>query len=213
MQQSPSSSNYMYPSSPMPLYDSGYTSFDYSSPSPTPFHFSSCPYSNESFYMPLQPCEYSIAVKDNPLRLMFYLDPSYYCPTPYSMPEHSPSQQPFISSTPVQPSNVYSLPSTKVRINFMRHSYLEEEYCVSIYWNPSARVFPEHDSIAIFSSLGVTTKTSSSTTPTSIYDLISNSLSRKSFILPNDLSHISLQFRIVNASPMKPSIVSTHFTR
>ncbi len=60
MQQSQSS--YMYPTSPIPslsLYDSGYSSFGYSTPSPTPsFHFSSCPYSNESFYMPSQPCKF-----------------------------------------------------------------------------------------------------------------------------------------------------------
>ncbi len=60
MQQSQSSSSYIYPSSPTPtmsLYDSGYTSFDYSSPSPTSFHLTSCPYSNESFYMPVQSCK------------------------------------------------------------------------------------------------------------------------------------------------------------
>ncbi len=66
MQQSQSSS-YIYPSSPtptMPFYDSGYTSFDYSSPSPAPFHFTSCPYSNESFCMPVQSCKFIVFIND-----------------------------------------------------------------------------------------------------------------------------------------------------
>ena len=59
MQQSPASS-YNYPSSPAsthPLYDSGYSTFNYSSPTPSPFHFSSCPYSNDSYYTTSPTCK------------------------------------------------------------------------------------------------------------------------------------------------------------
>ncbi|CAF0899552.1 unnamed protein product [Adineta ricciae] len=95
MQPSQSSTPYMYPSSPtsnVPFYDSAYSSFGYASPAPSPFHFSSCPYSNDSYYMPSQ--HYS----------------SYYSPASYSLPQYS---EPFAASTPVQPSNVCLVPSTK----------------------------------------------------------------------------------------------------
>ncbi|CAF0721939.1 unnamed protein product [Adineta steineri] len=98
MQQSQSSSSsYMYPSSPtsdLSLYDSAYSSYVYSSPPPpsSSFHFSSCPYTNDSFYMPSQTY------------------PSYYSPTPYPMTQYS---EPFASSTPVPISNVCLIPSIK----------------------------------------------------------------------------------------------------
>ncbi|UJR37810.1 hypothetical protein I4U23_030500 [Adineta vaga] len=98
MQHSQASTPYMYPTSPtpnLPLYDSAYSSFGYSSPAPTSssssFHFSSCPYSNESYYMPSQ-------------------YPLYYSPTAYSMPQYS---EPFASSTPIQSSNVCLASSIK----------------------------------------------------------------------------------------------------
>ncbi|CAF1504388.1 unnamed protein product [Rotaria sordida] len=101
-QPSSSSSSYMYPSSPTPslsVYDSGYSSYDYSSPSTCSFHHSTCPYSNnESFYIPSQP----------------YLP--YYSPTTHIMPQ---PPQPFASSTPVQSSNVCLVPSIKVRLLFL----------------------------------------------------------------------------------------------
>ena len=114
MQQSQSSSSYMYPSSPtpnVPLYDSGYSSFGYSTPSPTSFHFSTCPYSNDSFYMPSQQCKLIFENENNYSNILSFVDPSYYSPIPYSM--HQPSQS-FISSTPLPSSNVCLAPSTQV---------------------------------------------------------------------------------------------------
>lgn len=115
----PSQSPYMYPSSPTPsssFYDSGYSSFGYTTSTPTSssFHFSSCPYSNDSFYMPVQPCKFIIKFKNN-IHTISISDPSYYSPTSYPMHEYS---QPLISSTPVQSSNVCPIPTIKVRIIF-----------------------------------------------------------------------------------------------
>ncbi|CAF1279288.1 unnamed protein product [Rotaria magnacalcarata] len=96
MQQSQPSSSYMYPSSPtpsVPLYDSGYSSYGYTSPSPYSLHYSTCPYANnESYYIPAQP----------------YM--------PYCSPASETIQQipqPFASSTPNQQSNVCLVPTIK----------------------------------------------------------------------------------------------------
>lgn len=113
------------------------------------------------------------------LHPFFVLDPSYYCPTPYSMPENSP--QSFISSTPVHSSNVCLLPSTQVRTNCF-HSYLETECLVSISSNINNRMFHDPDWL-IISFLGISTKTPSSTSSTYNSNVISNTLSSKLILL------------------------------
>ena len=105
MQSTPSSA-YVYPMSPVPnpaLYDSGYASFNYASPmNASPFHFSSCPYSNEPVYAASQPCKCSCLLSMVPLECLL-ADPAYYGSPSYVYPENP---TPCLSSTPMQPSNV-----------------------------------------------------------------------------------------------------------